>query len=313
VKELGTAKSSVLVQAPSRADDAKHPGGGPGRTGTQAAVVETPGQAPLRAVEEPGPPSQEVPLVESAAAATKYPLSGPSRNVFGPDRRVPLLTHEYPFSAIGRIRIHYSSGWGHGTGTLVGRDLVLTAAHCVIDEKTKAVVRELSFQPNCVEGKFKDPARPVQYWYGDRKHGEDWAMIQIDKPLGDTYGWLGVRATDAYSFPAESAVVGYADDFREAKTASMSLHAHTRRRFPGKDTIYHDGEAGRGSSGGPMLASYGGKVLIVGLNTAEFRKGGKTSLQLDAYSDAYANIGICSRQFIAELHKVLATKPQPSR
>lgn len=53
------------------------------------------------------------------------------KNVFGVDDRMAITSTGTPWRMIGRL----SNGC---TGTLVGRDLVLTAAHCVYDRDAQA-------------------------------------------------------------------------------------------------------------------------------------------------------------------------------
>lgn len=74
-----------------------------------------------------------------------------TRNVFGKDDRIPVLSNKYPWSTIGRLE---SSGENDGlyicTGTLIGRDLVLTNAHCVVDEATGKIRSSLKFRAKAV-------------------------------------------------------------------------------------------------------------------------------------------------------------------
>ena len=57
---------------------------------------------------------------------------GSNRAIIGEDQRLPMMSREYPWSTVGKIvmiskdKKEYSC-----TGTLIGKSLVITNAHCV--------------------------------------------------------------------------------------------------------------------------------------------------------------------------------------
>ena len=52
-----------------------------------------------------------------------------------------------------------------------------------------------------------------------------------------------------------------------------------------------------------------GKPILIGVNVAERRDGGKVSLHKDYYSSTYANLGVPASAFITMLKKVIAETP----
>jgi V8-like Glu-specific endopeptidase len=72
------------------------------------------------------------------AAASPASSRDPSPGIIGSDDRVRIESEGAPWDAIGQINIAGYRSKGLCTGTLVAPDLVVTAAHCVMDAVTKA-------------------------------------------------------------------------------------------------------------------------------------------------------------------------------
>ncbi len=217
-------------------------------------------------------------------------------NVFGKDDRKEVTSTAYPWKAVGRL----STGC---TGTLVGADLVVTAAHCVLEGKTGKLTPWLtSFTPNQMTDGKNESFTIKHVWWGtsdpDANRAHDWALIRLDKRAGDTYGWLGVED----SRPNWVTLVGYSGDFRGGMTAGT--HQDCRLRDYKYGMYYHDCDATRGSSGGPIFYTNKNGNYIVAINVAEFRNGGETSLYPSQYSESVANIAIPARTFLSKLKEL---------
>jgi V8-like Glu-specific endopeptidase len=201
-------------------------------------------------------------------------------NVIGSDDRVPMLSDTMPWSAIGRLSIGES---GVCTATLVASDIILTAAHCLIDERSgrlhhldKAVV----FSPNYKNGAAYHHARVISVWMGTRTPRKelwnDYAFARISEPLGNMYGTIPVRSFDGDHLEKEGpklvSLAGYSLDFEEAKTAGVHLNCNIKQVVKDDDIrklLAHDCDMRPGASGGPILSFTNESAVIVGVNVAE--------------------------------------------
>jgi protease YdgD len=244
---------------------------------------------------------------------SKLPYGSGDRVVIGTDDRVPVLTRAYPWSAIGRIEIAKADGSSYTcTGTLIGTDIVLTNAHCLMEPTTnKPIIGrnqpsdnlvQIVFQASMIKGVALDSARVIDYRYGTNKPqkflGDDWAILKLDKPLGTMYGYLGWQNLD-FSNPKiwqatrdHLNLVGYASDFptqsnseygQGGDTAGMNAGCsieglETKGAFKG--VLLHRCDSNPGASGGPLFAQFDdGNYYILGLHSgsSELREAAQLS------------------------------------
>ncbi|PAX51313.1 trypsin-like serine peptidase [Brunnivagina elsteri] len=237
-----------------------------------------------------------------------------NRTVIGWDDRTPMLSRQYPWSAIGRVQgISTENKEYHCTGTLITEDVVLTNAHCVINPETRKLSQKIAFLPNVINGKVAnraDVAEVVNVLYGTDFGGSalenqtnDWALFKLNKPIGLKYGYLGwkslsnatlTRNKQAYIF------VGYSGDFPDTSKENYrfftagsgftaSAQADCSITQAESNVLFHDCDTTGGSSGGAIIGVIGNKPYIVGLNNAE-RTDGSTNLGLRIdFLDRFAN------------------------
>ena len=243
------------------------------------------------------------------------PLGG-ARAVIGTDEREPMLSRAYPWSTVGRLEWQIEgNAISSCTATLVQSDIILTNSHCLLlpvrrenSEETdnvfvdaerysrllqiEATVPKLIFKPSMINGVALDEAAVIALKTGwtieDDGPTKDWALMQLDTPLGDKYGYLGWRDLDFSNSDIIEALserinlVGYSGDFpteslrefgQAATTAGVDracsiLGLWSEGPFVG--TIAHDCDTNPGASGGPILAKFtNDRYYIVGLHARQ--------------------------------------------
>jgi hypothetical protein len=162
-----------------------------------AALAEHPGHRGLLALRDARQLAQGLELTGThrqapdTTASTAGSGGDKLRNVHGTDDRQAVTSTEYPWRTIGKL------AGSKCTGFLVGDRYVLTAAHCVWDKGRQALLTDVGpFLPNATGGRSTHSARVTRAWvsqgYKDGSGGADWAVVELDASLGDTYGWLGL-------------------------------------------------------------------------------------------------------------------------
>ena len=173
--------------------------------------------------------------------------SGGTRAIIGTDEREPMLTRAYPWSTVGRLEWQLASDpISSCTATLVQSDIILTNSHCLLlpvsrensEEpdgvfinanqysqllQAETTVPKLIFKPSMINGVALDEAAVIALETGwtidDYDPAKDWALMKLDAPLGNIYGYLGWRDLDFSNNDVIEALfestnlVGYSGDF----------------------------------------------------------------------------------------------------
>ena len=203
----------------------------------------------------------------SGNAAGLYPMkrTGDSPDsVIPPDQRTRVNpTTGYPDRAIVYITKddrHHCSGW------MVSADTLVTAGHCLYNRGGKAWYTNLKFFPGA-NGNVRPYgfATATQLWTdvnytrsGDTR--QDWGVVKLNRRIGDTTGWFGLR-WQAQTYNGTTATVrGYPGDKPHGQMWTMSGKIEDSQ--PNKLCYSHDTFGGQ--SGSPIYLS---NNTVIGIHT----------------------------------------------
>jgi protease YdgD len=185
---------------------------------------------------------------------------------------------QYPWSSIGKL---YNETGGGCTAVIIGRDKVLTAAHCVFNFRSRQYIQAqfLHFLAGYRSGQYKVHARVVSYEIGagfdplryDATNTADWAVLTLTEALPADIEPLALSQR-ALPEGTKAVIAGYPQDRAFAMTADGDCEL--RQQVDGGGLFLHTCRGTRGYSGAPILVSAGGKVEVAGIHIAAFESGG---------------------------------------
>jgi protease YdgD len=194
------------------------------------------------------------------------------------------------WEAVGRVDI---AEGGFCTGTLIAADLVLTAAHCVIEPGGAPIdAARITFRAGFADG-VAIAERPVQRTvaaegFSGREPApveemlSDVALLQLARPIPS--GLISPFVVDLPGAGDEVSVVSYAQGREEA----LSWQRVCRVLGQQDGFIAVDCDVTYGSSGAPVLDRSGYRARIVSIISSGYRENGQTvafGMQLPALVD----------------------------
>ncbi|MBT2801011.1 DUF4214 domain-containing protein [Halomonas sp. ISL-56] len=194
-------------------------------------------------------------------------------------RFVGANSSTFPYSSLAYIEATFVDGTRvSGSGTLVGRNDVLTAAHVLYDPVLGAATsvqvefgRDGGSRPygtfeaaalNYYELSTEEPGLLSQ-----SESEYDFALVSLNDAVGDDIGWF---ALGDYAPGETYRVSGYPGVYRETSGPRLTEDIGTSMRMPNYDLIdIDDFEINPGNSGGPVwYSSSEGPVLIGAVSTS---------------------------------------------
>jgi len=192
---------------------------------------------------------------------------------FGHDDRVFMDTSVLPWSVVGTL---VDENGGSCTATLIGEDILITAAHCI--EYDSGVDATATFTTAFARAGGPLSAHVIDFYVSPDRQGErqssdepsntDWALLRIDQPLGRDLGFLGVRplrngrpdrAVGTHLFQA-----GYSWDTGDHLSGNLDCEVIG---IEGDNKLAHNCDTTTGDSGSPFLVRDGSLYFVVGVDS----------------------------------------------
>ena len=185
--------------------------------------------------------------------------------VFPPDERQLLQNRSYPWCTVGRV----DTPGGGGTGTMVGRRLMLMASHSAV--RKNGQLQPIEFTPAYFDGPNTFGAawaERIIYWKAidgsaqitDDLTAFDYAVAVLDLPIGLLTGYVGYRTYDAnWNTQKVLQHVGYPTDlakFERPYWTEGTIHSAVSHSFKSQTgyVMGHVVDTAPGHSGGPFWA-----------------------------------------------------------
>lgn len=197
-----------------------------------------------------------------------------------------------PWNAVAKIQTNTAT---RCTGVLVGPVTVLTAAHCLYNRRTRALLHPESLHVlfGYSRGDYLWHGRVADYSLGRgfdeaepaRHPGSDWARLKLAATPPVAIEPLQVASNDPASGTAV-ALSGYSQDRAQVLMADLSCNITGAAPIRGVQLLTHDCAAAPGTSGAPLLVQLGDRWEVVGINIA-VTASAKLALPATALADSH--------------------------
>ncbi len=190
----------------------------------------------------------------------------------GADRRVPVDPNEPPWDAIAKVQSNIGA---HCSGVLIAPAIVLAAAHCLYNPRTRAMLRPVSVHVlfGYERARYRWHRQVARITFGNGFDGTnggpqpaDWARLE----LAETVPVVPLRLRDEEVISGMAvALAGYNQDRAQLLMADLGCHVLRVQKLPGGASfVTHDCAATHGTSGAPLLARQDRGWAVIGINIA---------------------------------------------
>jgi protease YdgD len=187
------------------------------------------------------------------------------------DRRIAVDPGQAPWEAIAKVQTNIGT---RCTGALIAPRIVLTAAHCLYNRLTRALLQAGSLHVliGASRGNYRWHRLATRYTVGPGfngnmpgPQGSDWAQLELESAIPGVVAPL--RVVTEWPPPGTAiALPGYNQDHAQILMADLDCHVTGALVAAGRPFIAHDCDATRGTSGGPLLLRQGGGWGVIGIN-----------------------------------------------
>jgi V8-like Glu-specific endopeptidase len=270
-----------------------------------SSATEKPGFAP-GSPPQPGadaearaafPEEWQAAVAENASADDEIlPLSASPRTInagtgaytsFQGNKHAPMWK-QHPYQAIGKLYFDTSTGPTYCTAAVIGPDLIVTAARCILDTNTDTVYSNFAFCPaargsSCPYGTFPWQEIVLFFAYVEASRWDsvinfDVALVYLQPNRANhsvqTYtGWLG----HSWNLPSNQHT--FAFGYHASKQGSRFSTICAGESFEvGVDVLEMGCDSGSGHLGGPWLVHYAPYVVesanyINGITSYQYTRG----------------------------------------